>query len=56
VSTLAGTVVDAATEGVSSPAVIVIGEVVRLAADGDDAAAQTLRSAGLLAPSMEAHP
>jgi uroporphyrin-III C-methyltransferase len=56
VSTLAGIVIDAGTAGVSSPAVIVIGEVVRLAADGDDAAAQTLSSAGFLAPSVEAQP
>jgi len=36
---------------VSSPAVIVIGEVVRLAADGDGTAAEVLNSAGLLASS-----
>lgn len=48
-SDLAGIVTDAATAGVTSPAVIVIGEVVRLALHGDGIAAQTLASAGGLA-------
>jgi uroporphyrin-III C-methyltransferase len=39
----------ASTAGVRSPAVVVIGEVVALAAHGDDAAADLLREATELA-------
>ncbi|MHA7986875.1 uroporphyrinogen-III C-methyltransferase [Rathayibacter sp. CAU 1779] len=45
VSDLHGIVTAAGVAGVTSPAVIVIGEVVRLAADGDDAAARQLARA-----------
>ena len=49
ISSLGATLWDAARAGVNSPAVIVIGEVVRLAHDGDQAAAVKLAEVGLLA-------